>query len=47
MGSRWRNIEGAHVYSRQQLVNWSQYPLKRASFIDAGELALRLNILGP
>lgn len=47
VGSGRRNVEGARVYSRQRLVNWSQYPLKRASFIDSGELAFRLNILGP
>lgn len=47
VGSGRRNVEGAGVYSRQQLVNWSQYPLKRASFIDSGELAFRLNILRP
>lgn len=47
VGSGRRNVEGARVYSRQQLVNWSQYSLKRASFIDSGELAFRLTILGP
>lgn len=45
MGSRWRNLEGGHVYLRQQLVNWAQYPCKRGSFIQAGEQAFRLNIL--
>lgn len=45
MGSRWRNLEGAHVYLRQQLVNWAQCPCERASFILAGEQPFRLNIL--
>lgn len=44
MSSRWRIFEGPHVYLRQQLVNWAQYPCKRGSFIQA-EQACRLNIL--